>query len=155
MAPVTAALLKTCTAGRDVQFIVSNKDLLRCDLEKTRHCGHCLTAEIHEGGRNQQAQVMARQSDPAGQTKKPRFRLHRHATRFSEFFNEIGTGIVASAPVFATGVAKSHNELYVRQCACEGLREETIPRYRLLLLRRLQRLLLQAHHPDHQPRRRL
>ena len=81
--------------------------------------------------------------------------LHRRATRFSEFFDEIGTGIVASAPVFATGVAKSHNELYFRQCACEGLREETIPRYRLLLVRRLQRLLLQAHHPDHQPRRRL
>ena len=101
---------------------------------------------------------MARQGDPAGETKKSGFRLHWGATRFSEFFNEIGAGIMASAPVFATGVAKSHNELYFRQCACrsgEGLREETIPRYRLLLVRHREHLLLQAHHPDHQPRRRL
>jgi len=52
MTTVTSALFKASAAGRDIQFIVGDKNLLWLNFEKAGHSSDCLAAAIHERRRN-------------------------------------------------------------------------------------------------------
>ena len=83
---------------------------------------------------------MTGKRNPSRQATK--FGLHPQCTPTlsRERLNKISSGIMASAPVFATGVTQSRNELYSRQCEYRDgkrRREAFSPRSWLRLVRRL------------------
>jgi hypothetical protein len=110
VATVAAALLKSGAAGWDIQFIVSHKNLLRLNLKETGHCRNSLATAIHKCCGNQQPQVVTGKRNTSGQSKKARFFLQRCPALSGQCLYEVGTGVMASAPVFTTGVAQSNNE---------------------------------------------
>ena len=128
VAPVTATPLKACAARWDVQLIVGNENVLWLDLEKPCHCSDRSAAAIHESGGNEYAQVVTGQGKPTGQAVKSGFHLQRTPALPCERCNEISACVMASTPVFATGVAQSRNEFYTSQCEyrCGKRRSEGI-----------------------------
>jgi hypothetical protein len=77
MPPVTAALLKSCAAGWNVQLIMGNQNVFWLDLEKPCHCRDCSTAAIHKCGGNEYAKVVTGQGKSPGQAIKSGFLLQR------------------------------------------------------------------------------
>ena len=57
---------------------------------------------------------------PTGHSMKFGFFLQWHATVACQRLYKIGAGVMAGAPVFATGVAQADNELDRGQCEGNG-----------------------------------
>ena len=60
VATVAAAELDFGHAGRQIQLVVRHQNLVRLDAVEVGHRQHRFAAQIHEGGRHQQAHVVAR-----------------------------------------------------------------------------------------------
>ena len=63
---------------------------------------------------------MAGEVAPAGHAVKLGFVLQSHAAMPRQRFDKVGTGVVAGAPVFATGVAQADNQFDRCQCGSSG-----------------------------------
>ena len=68
---------------------------------------------------------MAGQGDPPRIAGESGFPLQGHAALPGQFPDEIGTRVVASAPVFITGIAQSDNEPDSCHRGCPTPPEET------------------------------
>ncbi|OQV66812.1 hypothetical protein AK51_01500 [Serratia nematodiphila DZ0503SBS1] len=66
VATVAAAELDFGHAGRQIQLVVRHQDLAGFDAVEVGHRQHRFAAQVHEGGRHQQAHVVARQVQTGG-----------------------------------------------------------------------------------------
>jgi len=66
---MTAALLELGDAGGHVEFIVGDQDGLGRNSEKAGQCRHRLTAAVHVGGGDEQADIFALMAELADQAE--------------------------------------------------------------------------------------
>src|SRR5690554_3233830 len=109
VAAVTAAFLELGRAGRQVEFIMGDKNLFGGNLEKVRQGFDCGAAAVHKGAGVQQVQVEALPLNAGIQPVVLLFGAQRLARIAGQRFDEQGAGVVAGILVVGTGVPQSNH----------------------------------------------
>src|SRR5690606_20797467 len=112
MPAMAAALLELGDAGRYVEFIMGNQDGLGGNSEKSGQCRHRLTAAVHVGGGNQQADVFVLMAKLADQAEVLTIDAEVGAFCSRQALNEKGPCVMPGLVVFGAWISQADDQLY-------------------------------------------
>ncbi len=128
VAAVAAAELDFCHAGRQIQLVVRHQDLVGFDAVEIGHRQHRFAAQVHEGGRHQQAHVVARQIQTGGVAEELALFFQLLIVALCQQIDVPGAGVVACLGVFRARVGQAdyqfntaHWEIHYDQGNGKGL----------------------------------
>src|SRR5690606_28349271 len=109
---VSTALLELGDAGRHVEFIVGDQDGLGGNSEKSGQCRHRLTAAVHAGGGNQQADIFVLMAKLADQAEVLAIDAEVDAFCGGQTLNEKGPCVMPGLVVFGAWISQADDQLY-------------------------------------------
>src|SRR5690606_26375446 len=123
MAAMTTTGLDARSANREIDFVVGNQNLLRCNIKILAQGGYRLTAAIHEGRGEQQTDIVAVYGDAAAKTVKTGFCPEFAAILATDRVDKPGTDIVPVVTILWAWISQTHNqfELFSAHGVLSGL----------------------------------
>src|SRR5258708_18831616 len=105
-----ATELQLHRTGRQIEFIVRNKDFIRQDLEELCNGHHRLTRSIHEGLWLEQMNLLTVEPAASVVTVKPAFITQRCTRVARQLIDEPEAGVVTCRGVFGARIAETDDQ---------------------------------------------